>query len=115
MTVGFQTTPLPRDPNARAIQGVFRTIADGNQTVSSGTPTALKSSSTECKRLDVTADAANADVVVVGSSTVVGAVSGRRGVVLQPSATYTFYPTDVADVYIDGPHTGDKVSFVYFD
>ena len=116
MTVGFQTNPLPRDPNAKEIQGVFRTMADGSKNVTTaGTAVPLVATSTECKRVDVTARINNTDVVVVGASTVVAASGTRRGVPLLPGATYTFYPTDLADVYIDSVVSGEGVSFVYFD
>lgn len=115
MTSGFQETTLPRDANQQPIQGVFRTIADGTKSVTTGgTAVPLATSSTPCKRLDVTAKYGNTDMVVIGASTVVALAANRRGVPLTPGQTYTFFPTDLIDVYIDSVVNGEGVTFTYF-
>lgn len=111
----FDFTPLPRDENYTPIQGVYRNIGSGRQTVTTaGTPVQLLTSATECKRLDVTALYGNTDMVVVGGSGVVGAAGTRKGVPLAPGNTYTFYITDVSSVWLDSVVNGEGVTFNYF-
>jgi hypothetical protein len=111
----FDFTPLPIDENYKPIQGVFRNMASGNQTVvTAGVPVKLLASATECKSIDITANYSNADMITVGGSGVVGALSGRKGVPIAAGNTYTFKITDVSNVWIDSVSSGDGVSFNYF-
>lgn len=115
MSTGLFTSTQPRDENFVPLQNTYRTISDGTKTVTSaGTRVPLVSSATPCKRVDMTASYTNTDMVVVGASSVVAAALTRRGVPLAPGQTYTFYPSDLADVYIDSVVSGEGVTFVYF-
>lgn len=108
-------TPLPIDSNHKPLQGIFRNMVSGTQSVATaGTAVQLISSQTECKSVDVTADAGNTDVILVGGSGVVAASGTRKGVPIFPGNTYTFKITDVSNVWIDAVHSGDKVVFNYF-
>ncbi len=109
-----QTTTLPRDSNGVPLQGTYRTITSGVQTVASaGTPIQLLSAKTECKRVDVVAQSGNAGICYIGGSTTLA--STKTGIPLTPLGSYTFYVTDVSLVYVDSTSSSDVVSFVYFD
>lgn len=111
----FDFTPLPLDENYKPIQGTYRNMASGNKSVTTaGTRVQLISTATQAKRLDITANIGNTDVVTIGDSTVVGAQSGRKGVPIGNGNTYTFGITDLSLIYIDSISNGDGVSFNYF-
>ncbi len=106
---------LARDENYIPLEGGFRNIASGTQTVvTAGVPVQLVSTPTQAKRLDVTAGYGNTDIVTLGGSGVVGAQIGRKGVPLASGNTYTFTITDVSQVWVDAVHSGDTISFNYF-
>lgn len=108
-------TPLPRGPNGEVIEDSFRNIVSGNATVATaGVSVQLSNTSQECKRLDVTANYNNTDIVTVGGTGVVGAQTGRKGVPIASGNTYTFTATDLSQVWIDSVHSGDGVTFNYF-
>lgn len=109
-----QTITLPRDANGVPLQGTYKTLTSGTKTVTtSGTRVQLISTATECKRIDVVADSNNSGIIYVGGATTLA--STITGIPLTPTGSYTFYITDVSNVYIDSTASGDKVSFVYFD
>lgn len=102
------------DQNGRSVEGGYRYLVSGNATVvTAGTPVQLSNTPQQAKRLDVTANYNNSDMVVVGGSGVVGAAVGRKGVPIAPGNTYTFTITDVSLVWIDAVSNGDGVSFNY--
>ncbi len=110
-----QTSPLMRDQNGDPIPDGYRNMQSGNKSVTTaGTPVALAAVSTEVKRLDVTANYTNTDMVTIGGSGVVGAASGRKGVPIAPGNTYTFFVSDLAQVYIDSVVNGEGISYNYF-
>ena len=113
INVGLQGSP--RDENYIVISGTFKNIVSGTQTVATaGTPVQLVATPTQAKRLDVTAGYNNTDMVTIGGSGVVGALSGRKGVPLASGNTYTFTITDVSQIWVDAVHSGDTISFNYF-
>lgn len=90
------------------------TIADGRKTVTvAGTAEPLSATSVACKKILITAETDNTDIVVVGSSTVVAALATRRGIPLYPGDPVAFGIDDVADVYIDSLVDGEGVTFIY--
>lgn len=103
---------LPRDDNDVPLQGTYRNITSGVQTVtSSGTPVKLISASTECKRIDIVADSANSGIIYVGGANTLA--STKTGIPLTPTGSFTFYIIDVSSVWIDSTSSSDKVSFTY--
>lgn len=86
---------------------------DGRKVVTTaGTAVAL-STGTPCKRVTIMAEVANTDYVVVGGSTVVAALSTRRGIALSGGMSVTLYADDLKDVYIDAVVSGEGVTFLY--
>ena len=109
-------TSIGRDNNWVPIQGAYEHgPVSGNATVTTaGTPVQLASVATPALRLDITANPGNTDVIVVGGSGVVGPLSGRKGVPLEPSATYTLTTSDLSLIWIDSAHNGDGVTYNYW-
>lgn len=106
---------LPIDENYRTIEGVYRNMASGNQTVvTAGVPVQLTSTPTQAKKLDITANENNAGAITIGGSAVVGALSGRKGVPIYPTNTYSFAVTDLSQIWIDSTNSGDGCTFNYF-
>lgn len=90
-------------------------MQSGNITVTtSGTPVQLAAVSTEAKRIDITADYNNTDFIVIGGSGVIGPEVGRKGVPLASGNTYTFYVTDLAQVWVDAGANAQKANYNWF-
>lgn len=88
-------------------------IHDGRQTVATpGTAVAL-AASTACKRVTITAETNNSDILVVGGSTVVAALVTRRGTPLYPGDSYSLDADDLAEVFIDALTATDGATFTY--
>ena len=112
---GQDTTPLMLDQNGRSVDEGYRNMQSDNVTVAtSGTPVQLASTSTQVKRLDITADYNNTDFIVVGGSGVVGPSATRKGVPLASGNTYTFYVTDLSQVWVDAGANNQKATYNYF-
>lgn len=104
-----------RDQNGAPIEEGYRSLVSDSVTVTtSGTPVQLSSVSVQAKRLDVTADYNNTEMIVVGGSGVVGPEIGRKGVPVSPGSTYTFYITDLSLVWVDAAADGQKATYNYF-
>ena len=89
-------------------------VGDGRKVVTTaGTREAL-ASSTPCKKVDITAETDNTGVVVVGGSTVVAALSTRRGVPLYAGDTYSLEIDNLNDINIDTTVSGEGVTFTYY-
>lgn len=89
------------------------TVEDGRKVVTtSGTAVAL-AASTACKEVVVTAETDNTGIVVVGGSTVVAALSTRRGTPLAAGDSMTLRISNLANVFIDSTVNGDGVTFTY--
>lgn len=107
---------LPRDDNGAILsQSTYRTITSARKTVTTaGTAVQLVSTSTLCKRLDVTALFSNTKNVALGGTTVSAVLSSEMGVQLSPGSTYTFFVNDASKVWIDSLVNSEGVSFNYF-
>lgn len=109
------TSPVMLDQNGRAVDEGYRFLdSDSVTVVTAGTPVQLSAVSSQAKRLDITADYNNSDMVVVGGSGVVGPALGRKGVPLAPGNTYTFYITDLALVWVDAAVDNQKATYNVF-
>lgn len=88
-------------------------VKDGRQTVTTpGTAVAL-AASTACTEVIATAETDNTDIVVIGGSTVVAALSTRRGNPLYAGDSFAISTNDLAEVFIDALTAGDGVTFTY--
>jgi len=93
----------------------FTTIADGRKFVTTaGTAVALASTTTTCKKVEITAEFNNTGVIVVGGSTVVADLATRRGTPLYAGSTYTLVIDNLTDIYIDATVSTDGVTFTYY-
>ena len=93
--------------------GTFSSAGDGTTTVTlSGTAVQLPSQA--CSMVTIQAHESNAGTLVVGASTVVAALVGRRGAALYPTNTYTVAVSNLNLLYIDSTSSGDKINYVYF-
>ncbi|MDE2102434.1 MAG: hypothetical protein KGL39_34630 [Patescibacteria group bacterium] len=103
------------DQNGRQVDEGYRFLESDSVTVTTaGTPVQLSAVSAQVKRIDITADYNNSDMVVIGGSGVVGPEIGRKGVPLAPGNTYTFYITDLALVWMDAAANGQKATYNAF-
>lgn len=89
-------------------------VIDGRKVVAAGgTAEALTSTKTRVHSVDITAEADNTGVIVVGGSTVVAALATRRGTPLNAGDTKTYLDVDLSQIYIDATVNGDGVTFDY--
>lgn len=108
--------PLPKDDNSQTLQQTYTSVGNGRKTVAvHGTAVQLVSTSTACKRLDITAFQTNTKTIAVGSSSVLANPGTEQGVVLQPTETYTLFVTDLSFIWIDSEINGEGVSYTYFN
>jgi hypothetical protein len=86
----------------------------GRKTVATpGTAEAI-AGSTSAKRVIVTAETDNTDLIVVGDSTVVAALGTRRGIPLAPGQTTDpINVTNLNQVYLDVLVAGEGATYVY--
>jgi hypothetical protein len=115
-------TNIPRSPSGATVStpihvstggAIASEVKDGRQTVTiPGTAVAL-ATLTACKRVTITAETNNTDMVVVGGSTVVAALATRRGVPLYPGDSYSLNTDNLAEVYIDALTATDGCSYVF--
>lgn len=88
-------------------------VDDGRQTVTTpGTAVALAASTT-CTEIIATAETDNTDIIVIGGSTVVAALSTRRGNPLYPGDSMSITSDNLSKVYIDAIVAGEGVTFTY--
>jgi hypothetical protein len=88
------------------------TIGDGTTTlVTAGVPVQLPD--VACKRAFIVAHESNAGTIVVGASTVVAALSGRRGRSLFASQGDWFNVSNLNLLYIDSTSSGDIIHFYW--
>lgn len=96
--------------------GGYTTIADGNKDVTlAGTAEKLIASATPCRKVTITANIDNSDYVVVGGSTVVAAVAGRRGTPLVQGQSFDVLIDDASKIYLDVVSSGDGVTYTYLN
>jgi hypothetical protein len=85
----------------------------GHQVVSGSVATALRPTSTPCRRVSIHARTANAGTLYVGLSTVTADTNNLTGgIQLLQGEWITFGAEDLADVFIHGAN-GDGCSFLY--
>lgn len=93
----------------------YSNIGVGRKVVTTGgTAVQLVSDSTPCVMLIVTAETDNTNPVVIGDSTVVGALATRKGTPLAAGASVTLYIDDVSKVWLDAVTNTEGVTFTYF-
>ena len=81
--------------------GGSSSVGDGTLTITNGVPKQLSTTSIPCKRVIITAHEGNAGTVVVGGSTVIAALVGRRGRALFPTFSEVFIVSNLNALYLD--------------
>lgn len=97
---------------------IFQTVADNRRVVAAaGTALTLTAGATAARYVIITAESDNTGDIAVGASTVVAALTTRRGTILGPgdSVTMRVPGSDLVNLYIDSTVTGDGVSFLYLN
>lgn len=90
------------------------TPGDGSRTITTaGTRVQLSASSVPCIKVIIQAHENNTGTVVVGSSSCVAALVGRRGVALFPTQSQVFEVSNLNSLYIDSTMDGDIVNYYY--
>lgn len=87
-------------------------VGDGTATVTTA-GTRVQLSNVACKKVYIQAHESNTGTIVVGGSTCVGALSGRRGVALFPTQSQSFEVSNLNLLYIDSTANGDKINYYY--
>jgi len=109
----YDFTPLPRDENYVPIQNTYRNIGSGNGSVTtSGTPVQISATPQQAKIIDILNPTSNADVIVIGDSTV--KFSPLKGIPIEPGFSYRINITDLSNVWVDAAGNGYTFSFNYF-
>lgn len=89
-------------------------VADGTRTIATaGTAVQISTTSKPCRRVCVTAHESNNGTVVVGSSSVVAALAGRRGRALFPTQSEWFNVNNVNLLWADATQNNDKIHYFY--
>lgn len=87
-------------------------VGDGTTTVTTaGTRVPLPN--IPCKKVFIQAHESNTGTIVVGDSTVVAALAGRRGQAFFPSQGDFFNVSNLNLLWIDSTVDGDKVNYFY--
>ena len=103
------------DQNGRTVDEGYRSMSSGNGSVTTaGTAVQLANTSTQCKRVDISNPTSNGTTITIGGSNVVGTTNNWKGVPIEPGFTYTFYITDLSQVWVDAETNGNKFTYVYF-
>ena len=87
-------------------------IGDGTATVAV-TGTAVQLPNVACKRAFIVAHEGNTGTLVIGGSTVVAALAGRRGRPLFATQGDWFNVSNLNLLYIDSTASGDKITYYY--
>lgn len=94
------------DPAQNDIAG---TLKIGTTTVTSaGTAVQISATSVPCYAVYVQAHESNTSAITVGDSTVVAALSGRKGITLYPTNSQKFVVSDLNMLYVDAITNSDK-------
>ena len=107
------------DPTTKRLLTLSLSEEDGHDAVGDGTTTlttagtAVQLASNTCKRVFIQAQESNTGTLVVGGSTVVAALVGRRGLALYPTQSAVFYVSNTNLLYIDSTVSGDKCNWFY--
>jgi len=87
-------------------------VGDGTLTISTaGTRVQLPNIS--CKKVFIQAHESNTGTIVVGGSTCVAALEGRRGIALYPSQGQWFEVNNLNLLYVDATDNNDKITYIY--
>lgn len=99
----------------QAVMELWGAITSDRKTVTTaGTRVQFQSVSTECRKVDITAELDNTGTVVVGGAGVVAALATRMGTPLAAGDSLTVYITDLSLLYLDATVSGDGVTYNYF-
>jgi len=91
-----------------------KTIADDRKVVAAaGTAEAIEDAENVVDFITITAETNNTGVIAVGASTVVAALTTRRGTPLFSGDSKTLDGVDLNKVFIDATITGDGVTYEY--
>ena len=101
-TSGNQTVPA----------GTSSSVGDGTTTLTTA-GTRVQLTAQACRRVIIQAHESNTGTMVVGGSTVVAALVGRRGISLFATQSEIFYVNNMNLLYIDSTVSGDKINFFY--
>ena len=88
------------------------TVGDGTKTVTTA-GTRVQLDSQACKRVFIQSHESNVGTIVVGGSTVVAALVGRRGKALFATQGEWFKVSNTNLLYIDSTENSDKIIFYY--
>lgn len=87
-------------------------VGDGTTTVSTA-GTRVQLTAQACAKVFIQAHESNTGTLVVGGSTVVAALVGRRGKALFATQGDWFYVSNMNLLYADSTVSGDKLTFYY--
>ncbi len=91
-------------------QDGYDTASDGTATVTTA-GTRVQLPNTSCKRVIIQAHESNTGTIIVGGSTCVAALVGRRGFALYATQSCVFYVSNLNLLYIDSTESGDKIIY----
>lgn len=98
---------IPNSPGTGVVSGTKTVATAGTAVQVTATPTTIKG-------VWVNADLIAGIVVTVGDSSVVGNVSGMKGLVLTPGNPPVFLTiTDLSLLYVDSQLNGGKLAYLY--
>lgn len=99
-----------------SLQGGYELIGDGSTTVTTaGTRVQLATGSVAAARCTICASSDSRGVFAIGGSTVIAALSGRRGITLASGDCIDVYPDYLDNVYVDSTVSGDSVNYIYYE
>ena len=87
-------------------------VGDGTATVTTA-GTRVQLSDVTCKRVFIQALESNTGTIVVGGSTVVAALVGRRGFALFPTQGEFFQISNLNLLFVDSTQSGDIIHFYW--
>lgn len=87
-------------------------VGDGTATVTTA-GTRVQLATVSVSKVIIQAHESNTGTIVIGGSTVVAALAGRRGTALFPTQSQAFSVTNLNLLYIDSTANGDKINFYY--
>ncbi len=94
--------------------GTFiRTVGDGRKVVAAAGTAEAIATDTKATEVLVVAETDNGGTIVVGGSTVVAALSTRRGTPLNAGDGVVIPCDNLKDIFIDATVTGEGVTFLY--
>ena len=95
------------------MEGAASAVGDGTTTVTTA-GTRVQLSAQACSKVRIQAHESNTGTIVVGGSTNVAALSGRRGIALFATQSEIFYVNNMNLLYVDATVSADKINW-YFE